>query len=211
MVQLSFGGELKRLRESRGLTRGELALKSGIKEDSIVSLEKRDSPRPSADNILKLAKAFEMDLAQVYERLGLGTLEEHPATFYDLWERARLAAPLQIPVYSDFKVHLGETKEIPVDYVYYSRQKAGNRHLEAFLCSGYCMAPKINDGDTIIVDIDSPPSDNDIVLCLANGELVLGHYKSNDGQPLVQNGHGTHSLDGCQRWGVIIGVYRSLK
>jgi transcriptional regulator with XRE-family HTH domain len=208
MNKETFGEKIKRLRTERKWTQGQVAIKSGLSRAHIAVIESRDSSSVDTDTAIKLAHAFDMSVEELY---GLENNEKPSATFDDLWERAKLATPIQIPVYSDFKVSLGMVREVPIDYVYYSRQKAGNRNLEAFLCAGYCMVPIINDGDTIVVDVDATPAENDIVLCLANDDLVLGRYKANRGRPFVQNGHGSHSLEGCQRWGVVVGVYRSLK
>jgi transcriptional regulator with XRE-family HTH domain len=204
MEQLTFGQLLQALRESRRMTRGELALRSGIKELNIISLEKRDSPRPSAENILKIARALDMTLEQTYERLGLGTIVERQVEpFTDLLELTRQAAPVAIPVYDNFNVHLGGAHDMPSDYMYFSRRSVGNKHLEAFRCEGTCMEPLINDGETIIVDVETPPSPGDIVLCLTDDGLICGHYRLVDGVPVIENGQGSHSIKECKRSAVV--------
>jgi transcriptional regulator with XRE-family HTH domain len=210
-MEILINIELRNLREEHHMTRGELSLVSGIPEPTIRALERRSTTRPSADVLLKLGNAYNMSLDQVYIRLGLKTSTTHPEIFTDLWERARLASPVAVPVYDKFTVPLGESHEMPVDYVYYSRQKAGNKHLEAFRCAGDCMQPLISDGDTIIVDVETPPSVGDIVLCLVDDGLIIGHYKLVDDGPVIENGHGVHNIDECKRSAVVVGVYKSFK
>jgi transcriptional regulator with XRE-family HTH domain len=204
----SLGNKLKHFREMRGLTRGEFALKTGIGEENVASLEKRASTRLSAENVLKLSRAFDMTTDQVYEELGLKPPRKSKDTYIDLWERAKAAAPVPIPVYSDFKVHMGGVREMPVDYVYQSREKIGNHHKEGLRCIGDCMEPLIHDGETVIVDLDASPLPGNLILCLTDEGLIVGRYVIENGTPKVKNGHGTHPITECMRSAVVEGFYR---
>lgn len=204
----SLGSKLRLFRDRRGLTRGEFAFKTGIGEENVASLEKRTSSRLSAENVLKISLAFDMTTDQVYEELGLKPPRKNKDSYIDLWERAKAAAPVPIPVYSDFKVHMGGMTEMPVDYVYQSKEQVGSHHKEGLHCVGDCMEPLIHDGEIVIVDLDASPVLGNIVLCLTEDGLIVGHYIVEKGIPKIKNGQGTHSITECLRSAVVEGIYR---
>ena len=65
---LAFGLRVKELRKEKGLTQSELAEKIGLSNDLIGMIE-RGERNTSVDKIFKLAKAFNMTLAEFFKTL----------------------------------------------------------------------------------------------------------------------------------------------
>lgn len=67
-VLLAFGLRVKELRKEKGLTQSELAEKIGLSNNFIGMIE-RGERNTSVDKIFKLAKAFNMTLAEFFKTL----------------------------------------------------------------------------------------------------------------------------------------------
>ncbi|MCX4275568.1 MAG: helix-turn-helix transcriptional regulator [Candidatus Gastranaerophilales bacterium] len=65
---LAFGLRVKELRKEKGLTQSELAEKIGLSNNFIGMIE-RGERNTSVDKIFKLAKAFNMTLAEFFKTL----------------------------------------------------------------------------------------------------------------------------------------------
>ena len=64
----TFGSRIQELRKKNNLTQSELAEKIGLSTNFIVMVE-RGERNTSVDKIFKLAKAFNISLAQFFETL----------------------------------------------------------------------------------------------------------------------------------------------
>ncbi|AOV99520.1 transcriptional regulator [Dehalococcoides mccartyi] len=73
------------------------------------------------------------------------------------------------------------------------------------------MEPKIENGDIVVVDRDMVPEVGDIVLCLIDDELRVAKIIEQNGECILKNGQGTHSVKECQAIAVIIEVTKRLK
>ena len=67
---MSFGDELKKIRESRGMTVNQLAVYSGVSAASISRYETGDRGIPKPPTIEKLAKGLKIDYNQLMEIAG---------------------------------------------------------------------------------------------------------------------------------------------
>lgn len=67
---MSFGDELKKIRESRGMTVNQLAVYSGVSAASISRYETGDRGIPKPPTIEKLAKGLKFDYNQLMEIAG---------------------------------------------------------------------------------------------------------------------------------------------
>ncbi|MBA2084508.1 Transcriptional regulator, Cro/CI family [Dehalococcoides mccartyi] len=212
---MNIGEKIKSLRQIRGLTQGQLSIKSGLPRTTIASIENKASSRPSASVLVKLASAFNIDVSELYEAAGLYHDESkirHVETPEEILERLRLASPIAVPVYTDFVIHAGDNVEAPIEYIYLARPKAVGKNIEAYLIKGQCMEPDIQDGDIAIVDRDIAPEKGNIILCLINSEIVIGRYLlDKEGKPYIQNGHGKHAIKECQATAVVTGISRNMR
>jgi Predicted transcriptional regulators len=214
-MEMNIGEKIKSLRQIRGLTQGQLSIKSGLPRTTIASIENKISARPSAAVLVKLATALNVDVSELYEAAGIYATESgkrHIETPDEILERLRLASPIAVPVYTDFVIHAGDNVEAPIEYIYLARPKATGKNIEAYLIKGQCMEPDIRDGDIAIVDRDTVPEKGNIILCLINNEIVIGRYlMDKEGKPYIQNGHGKHDLKECQATAVVTEISRKMR
>lgn len=208
---------IKKLRQERGWTQEELAKRSGLDRGYIANLEGTKSIKsPSAETFLKLAHACNIPLDELYRVAGY--IKGHPATrgfthkdtLEEILGKLKLAAPISIPVYTDFPFHAGEPTQA-VEYLYRERNKTASDNIEAYICRGNCMEPKINDGDIIIVDRDAVIDHGDIVACLADDELRLGQLKRIANELWLENSTSRMKFNQCQVAATVIEVVKRLK
>ncbi|MBF4483082.1 LexA family transcriptional regulator [Dehalococcoides mccartyi] len=209
--------KIKSLRVARGWSQQQLADKVGVPRTNISQLEQGRRPNPSVDKLMQFANVFNINIDELYEALGISNSTtaiplSRPESPEEILERLRLATPMSIPVYSEFRAHAGNTGFAPVDYIYRTRVREAPRHnIESYIVSGKCMEPKIENGDIVIVDRDMVPEIGDIVLCLIDDELRVAKIIEQNGECILKNGQGTHSVKECQAIAVIIEVTKRLK
>jgi len=196
--------KIKSLRVARGWSQQQLADKVGVPRTNISQLEQGRRPNPSVDKLMQFANVFNINIDELYEALGISNSTtaiplSRPESPEEILERLRLATPMSIPVYSEFRAHAGNTGFAPVDYIYRTRVREAPRHnIESYIVSGKCMEPKIENGDIVIVDRDMVPEIGDIVLCLIDDELRVAKIIEQNGECILKNGQGVHSIKECQ-------------
>jgi transcriptional regulator with XRE-family HTH domain len=206
MALETFGSRLKRIREIKGLSQGELAEESGVDRSYISKLESGVTLNPTGDIIKKLAKPLNVSLDII---MGVCPIPEpKKETTEELLEKLRLAAPVSIPVYDRFYVHAGAEHAEIMEYVYRAREKAAGENIEAFIVHGHCLTPRVGNGDIVITDRERAPEPGNILLCLKDDELVVGIYQVRDGIPWLTNHDEEISLAGCRAQAVVIEVIR---
>jgi Predicted transcriptional regulators len=209
--------KIKSLRVARGWSQQQLADKVGVPRTNISQLKQGRRPNPSVDKLMQFANVFNINIDELYEALGISNSTtaiplSRPESPEEILERLRLATPMSIPVYSEFRAHAGNTGFAPVDYIYRTRVREAPRHnIESYIVSGKCMEPKIENGDIVIVDRDMVPEIGDIVLCLIDDELRVAKIIEQNGECILKNGQGVHSIKECQAIAVIIEVNKKLK
>ncbi len=190
-MEQTVGSKLRHLRESRGFTRGELSLKADISENTIISQEKRASRRLSVEMLTKYANAYGLTLAQLRSEIGLppGREEEF----------------IKIPINEEYPVKAGKLTDLTTSScLVLPAAKYAGRRLEAFRVKGICMEPQILDGSVLLIDRDMIPQPNQIILCMIDDDLHIGHYRVEDGKAFLENGHGRHDLSRCRNAAVVI-------
>jgi len=209
--------KIRELRAERDWTQAELAKRAGLGRGYISNLEgAKVVHRPSAEALLKLARAFNIKPEELYEAAGyikeLKDINPRPDTPEELLDKLRLATPQRIPVYAweYFPFHAGEGIE-PTDYVYRSRAKLANKNIEAYIVHGDCLNPQINDGDVIIVDREGVIDNGDIVACLIDNKFNIFRVRKVAGEVWVENNNGKFKFIDCQHAAPVIECIRRLK
>lgn len=210
-----LGQKIFALRLARAWTQVELAKRSGIGRSYISLLETNNIVKPSADYLVKLARAFNIRPEELYHAAGYITSvrpifpwqKEKPEEILD---RFRIAMPATVPIYEDFPFHAGVPVE-PVDYVPVAKERARGRTLEGYLAHGNCLEPEISDGNIIIVDRDGQIDHGDIVACLVNNKLYLGRLRKIADELWLENNEGRIKLKEAQVAAPVIEVRRRLK
>lgn len=214
---MNLSEKIKALRLERGWTQLRLARQSGLDRGYIANLEgTRAIKRPSADALLKLARAFNIKPEELYEAAGYvkGDQDNYhrQETPEEILDRLKLATPISIPVYpwEAFPFHAGEAIE-PIEYVYRARPKMTTKNIEAYIAHGNCLEPRINDGDIIVIDRNGMIDNGDVVACLIDNQFhVLRVHKVVD-ELWLENNHGKFKFEQCVEAAPVIEVIRRLK
>ena len=210
-----LANKIKELREQKGWTQLELAKHSGIDRRTISYMENQErSKRPSANALLKIARAFNIQPEELYEAAGYVTSLHRtpirPETPEEILDKLKLATPVSIPVYTDFPFHAG-TAVTPVEYVYHSRSKMANKNIEGYLVHGTCLEPVVTNGDIIIVDREGEIDNGDIIACLCHGQLHLARLRKIAGEFWLENNTGRNKFVECDIIAPVVEVIRRLK
>jgi len=214
---MSLAQKIRELRTARDWTQLELAKRSGLDRGYIANLEGSKSiQRPSAEALLKLARAFNIKPEELYQAAGY--IKEtrgaypRPETPEEILDRLKLATPQSIPVYpwEAFPFHAGDGVE-PIEYVYRARPKTTSQNIEAYIVHGNCLEPKISDGDVIIVDLEGAVDNGDIVACLVDNEFHVLRVRKVAGELWLEDNHGKFKFEECQEIAPVIECIRRLK
>lgn len=214
---MGLAEKLKELRTQRQWTQLEVANRTGLDRRYISYLEQpRHTGRPSADAFLKLARAFNIKPAELYQAAGYIkeaiSIQPRPETAEEILDRLKLAIPQCIPVYpwEAFPFHAGDSIE-PIEYVYRTRPKLASNNIEAYIVHGDCLEPKINDGDVIIVDRDGAIDNGDIIACLLDNEFHVLRVRKVAGELWLENNYQKYKFEQCREAAPVIEYIRRLK
>jgi len=212
MVQgKTLGSTLRRLREERGWSQAQLAIKAGVPRSNISLIELGRLANPRADVLLNLAKALKIPVEELYEAAGYikgARIVKPLETPEEILDKLRVAQPISVPVYGEF--HWGAVHDEPVEYVYQARLRKAGKNLEGYVVQGDCMAPKIEAGDIVIVDRDRVPEPGNIIICVFRNQVIAGRLKAVKGEVWVVNNKEQAKLDECQAAAVVIEVVKRL-
>lgn len=212
---MALAQKLKELRTAKGWTQLETAKYSGLDRSYISYLEQpHKAGRPSADALLKLARAYNVKPEELYQAAGyikgdkgISLRSETPEEILD---RLKLATPQSIPVYTDYPFHAGEPVE-PIEFVYRTRANLTNKSIEGYLVHGKCLEPQINSGDIVIVDREGEMNNGDIIACLMDNELNIGRLRKIADELWLENNNGRRKFEECQVAAPVIESIRRLK
>lgn len=209
---MSLGQKIRQLRQQRGWSQAQLAMKSGLSRSHISLIEMRETVHPRTDALFKLARAFNIPVEELYEAAGYEVGKKgRKETPDEILERLKLAQPIAVPVYTTFPFHAGGLTE-PVEYVYRGRASwAAAENIEGYIVEGNCLEPAIMDKDIIIVDRNAQIDADDIVACSAYEKLFIGRLKKIDDELWLINADGKIKYDNCQVAAAVIEIVRRLK
>jgi len=209
-MAISWGLQIKRLREERGLTQSELGRKSGLAPSHISRIEAGAYTKPENRTIIYLATGLNMTIDMLVKELRGKSPQPRQETPEDILERLRVAISFTVPIYEDFPIYAGEPVE-PIGYVHIARDWARGKRLEGYMAHGKCLEPEISDGNIIIVDRDGQMDNGDIVAALVDGELYLARLRKIADELYLENNEGRIKLEESQMAAPVIEVRRRLK
>jgi len=207
----TLGGKIRKLREERGWSQAQLAMKSGVARSHIALIELKKLAHPRTDVFMKLARAFNVPIEELYQAAGYEVEMKsmrRAETPEEILDKLRVAQPISVPVYGEF--HWGAAHDEPVEYVYQARVRKAGKNLEGYVVLGDCMAPKIEAGDIVIVDRDRVPEPGNIIICVFRNQVVAGRLKAVKGEVWVVNNKEKAKLDECQAAAVVVEVVKRL-
>jgi len=211
MEIIGLGLKIKQLRQERGWSQAQLALKSGLSRSHISLIELRKFSHPRTDVLMKLARVFNIPVEELYQAAGYeveAKIERRAETPEEILEKLRVAQPISVPVYGEF--HWGTVHDEPVEYVYRAKIREAGKNLEGYVVRGDCMAPKIEPGDIVIVDRDRSPEPGNVVICITRGRIVVGRLKVVENEVWMENNKEQVKLEECQAAAVVIEVVKRL-
>ena len=216
MEKATFSEVLIKLMVSKGWKNKELSRESGIPITTISAWKKRKiTRRVTPERLKKLADAFGDEGYRLYEALGYpvpAQEERKEETTLEIAERLiqklKLSTVQEGPVFTRFFAHAGAVHEEITDYVYLPRTKEASENIQAFIVRGQCLSPKVENGDIVIVDRDRSPEPGNLLLCLRDNELVVGHYLLKGEEAWLSNGEEELPLSGCQATAVVIQIIK---
>jgi len=212
---MTLAHKLKELRIQKGWTQREVARLSGLDRRYISYLEQpHRAGKPSADALLKLARAFNIRPEELYQAAGyinqVEDIQPRPETPEEILERLKSATPVAIPIYADFPFHAGNSV-VPIDFVYRVRPKTIGKHLEGYQVYGNCLEPEISDGDIIIVDRIGTIDNSDIIAYLIDDQLCVARLRKVADELWLENNLGKIKFKDCQITAPVVEVRRRLK
>lgn len=209
-----LGNLIRRYRESKRMTRGQLALRVGLGVDAnyIKSIESGANKNPRTDKLLKIGDVLGIPRDELFQAAGYdipGVEEPVVKNPDEHLERYEISRPISIPVYG--KIPHGAEHGEPLEYVYLARNKAAGKNIEAYKADGDCMVPLIEDGDIIIVDKDRTGEVGDIMVCLKDNDLICGKLVMKGNEPWLVNNDSERNIAGCQVSVVVLEVIKTIK
>lgn len=204
MERKTIGQRLRELRENKGLSQRKLAMLCGLDRGYISQLEAGRT------------RSITLRTAEILA----GGLNILPNAFFDsnvIINRSPISAlsdlevsiKAYIPVYAE--VCAGEGIE-PIDYVACTRARPAPETMRAYRVKGLCLSPEIEEGDTVIVDTSLSPQNNDLIVCIINGEASIKRFKE-DGQDnkWLEDNNGKYQPENVYLHGIIIEFNRRIR
>lgn len=183
-----IGDLIQQRRLAKGLTQTELARRTGLSQNYVSKLEGGRIELPQRGTLDVLSGALDVSLIDLYRAAGVtdalpeatAALDAPPSpdtppvrSFDDILRELEAERPIAVPVIE--QVASAGRGEAAIGYVYLPPMGRRRPGLFAMRVRGQCMSPRIEDGDTIIVDREAPAEVGKIVLAVAgdNWDLVL--------------------------------------
>lgn len=186
---MGVGDVVRHLREERGWTQQQLSSYSGLSRSYISLLEIGEIEKPSGQVLTKLAHAFRMSMEEIMKAIGYLTGGgPRPRGIDEILEEARAAAPLAVPVVE--QPASAGPGQVVLDYVYLSPTLGRGHNLVAVPVKGSCMAPRIEDGDIVVVDRDAHPQNGQTVVATVNDEVLVKRFFRKEGHIELRPDHG---------------------
>lgn len=120
-----------------------------------------------------------------------------------LMEVARAMIPDRIPV-QDSWVHAGDVG-IEGQFVFRLPEWHGRR-IVVFEIRGDCMAPEVQPGDRVTVDLDAEPEDDGLVVVRVDDEAYVRLYDERNGLLIAWNGAPPIKIDDVEEYAPVIDV-----
>lgn len=172
---MRVGEVVRQMREERGWTQQQLSSYSGLSRSYISLLEIGEIEKPSGQVLTKLAHGFRTTVEELMRAIGyLPGGGPRPRGIAEILEEARAAAPLAVPVMEQ-PASAGPGQTV-LDYVYLSPTLWRGHNLVAVPVKGSCMAPRIEDGDIVVVDRDARPQNGQTVVATVNDEVLVKRF-----------------------------------
>lgn len=169
---------VKRLRDERGLTQGQLAAFAGVTRAWLSRVELGDRERPDPDRLEAIAVVLRVPPETLLAAAGyrVTPLPEHRQSTDEIAREllARLQdSPIMVPeTRQPASAGAGVLADAEQWPYFPPPGERSHRHI-AVEVVGDCLVPRLYPGQRAIVNLDASPKPGDIVLAIHDGESLL--------------------------------------
>jgi transcriptional regulator with XRE-family HTH domain len=212
-----FDKYLADLMRRRGLRQSQIASYAGVSHSTVINWLRGTQPTP--ESLRKLAQGLHIEYSELMRAAGHGEAGPEQATaaqgplspdiaVQQLVEIARAMVPERIPVQESW-VHAGDVG--PEGQFVYRQPEWHSRLVLIFDVHGDCMAPEVEPGDRVVVDLEETPQDGDLVVVNVDGEALCRLYDAKNQMLVAWNDYPPIPFSEGRQVGVIIEVNKRVR
>ena len=175
-LRIKLGNYIEELREKRGYTFNQLALKSGVNVKSLNEIKFGKSKKVNPFHLQKIAKALNIDYKELYKIVGY--LDEDKNEIIgniDLNLEYK-----KVPLYSSISAGYGACESDVIDYIALPMVNAFSGDVFAVRVNGDSMEHTIENHSIVFIKRDSEVANKKIGAFLLNNEALLKRYYITD-------------------------------
>lgn len=220
---MDFGTKIRKLRQDMGWTQQELADEVGIAHSYISRLEREDHHKPSADILLRLARALKVDVAELYQVAGYigetGNKGQRPlkSILREAQERCELLETIEVPIRGKVPATYPDPNGEAYSHVLIPKEllPMAKGELFAFQVTSDCLVEAgIHPGDYIIIDPEAALVDGQIYVGRVGDRVVVERVYLVGNKLRLHSGGGYEERDMAEVeiWGrvVLTGHWKAL-
>jgi SOS-response transcriptional repressor LexA len=202
-TMINWGHRIKELRESKGYTQQEFAIRAGIKLSHLSRLELGHYKSLKDDMREALARGFDMPPTEFSQYLYGGELPSEriptPALINELKQRYDASEGIEVPVLGYINAGMPAPAElVDLGNILVCKSELGEsikmRGLFALRVSGDSLVgDDIQDGDIVIVEKEPALIDEKIYIINLEGEFVARHLHQEDGAVVLTSSNGKYA------------------
>lgn len=175
-LRIKLGNYIEELREKKGYTFNQLALKSGVNVKSLNEIKFGKSKKVNPFHLQKIAKALNIDYKELYKIVGY--LDEDKNEII-----GNIDLDLEykkVPLYSSISAGYGACESDVIDYIALPMVNAFSGDVFAVRVNGDSMEHTIENHSIVFIKRDSEVANKKIGAFLLNNEALLKRYYITD-------------------------------
>lgn len=175
-LRIKLGNYIEELREKRGYTFNQLALKSGVNVKSLNEIKFGKSKKVNPFHLQKIAKALNIDYKELYRIVGyLDEEKKEIVGNIDLDLEYK-----KVPLYGSISAGYGACESDVIDYIALPIVNAFSGDVFAVRVNGDSMEHTIENHSIVFIKRDSEVANKKIGAFLLNNEALLKRYYVTD-------------------------------
>lgn len=175
-LRIKLGNYIEELREKKGYTFNQLALKSGVNVKSLNEIKFGKSKKVNPFHLQKIAKALNIDYKELYRIVGyLDEEKKEIVGNIDLDLEYK-----KVPLYGSISAGYGACESDVIDYIALPIVNAFSGDVFAVRVNGDSMEHTIENHSIVFIKRDSEVANKKIGAFLLNNEALLKRYYVTD-------------------------------
>lgn len=182
----AIGTLVKRLREERGFTQGQLATYANVSRSWVALVERHKRPRPDPDLLRQVARALQVPAETLMAAAGYRvtplpmpnrrTPEELMTEAMAALRREREEAVYAVPVEGVASAGPGAYQD---DHAYIGQAEL-KPELRRLTVTGDCMRGTIEPGDVVIVDVEASYREGQVVAARKGDRVIVKRFHGDE-------------------------------